>query len=374
MTISIKVVQSKKDLSTFIYFPLNHHKEHKNWVPPIFSEESAFYNPSKNKNLKTCENILAFAYVNGVLTGRIMGIINKHYNDIHNLKDARFYAVECINNQEILHELIAFVEKWAIIKGMNRLVGPYGFSDKDPQGFMIEGFDQSPVLATNFNYPYMIQLIENEGFSKEVDCFSYKINIPKSVPELYEKILARTLKNNRLKLLDFKCKRSMKKYIVPVFRLINEAYSPLYGFVPLDEEEMAEIADKYFLILDIEFIKVIIDENNDVAAFIIALPDMGKGIIKAKGKLFPFGFFHILRSAKKTNQLNLMLGAVKEKYRNLGLDALLGKNIIESAKKRKMTIIDSHLILENNLRMNAELEKLGGTIYKKYRVFQKNIS
>jgi len=373
MAITIRVIDSKSDLRKFIYFPFYHHKDHKNWVPPIFFEEYAFYSPSKNKNLKTCEHILVLAYENEKVVGRIMGLINEQYNSINNCKDARFFAVECINKQEVMHELISFVEDWARSKGMNRLVGPYGFSDKDPQGFMVEGFEHSPVIATNFNYPYMVQLLGNEGFSKEVDCFSYKIDIPDSIPELYEKILARTLKNNRLKLLNLKCKRSMKKYIVPVFRLINEAYSPLYGFVPLDEEEMSEIADKYFMILDIDFIKIILDENDEVAAFIIAIPDMSEGIIKAKGKLFPFGFLHILRSARKTNQLNLLLGAVKEKYRNLGLDALLGKQIIDSAKKRSMTVIDSHLILENNARMNAELVKLGGVIYKKYRVFQKKI-
>lgn len=373
MAITIRVIDSKSDLRKFIYFPFYHHKDHKNWVPPILFEEYAFYSPSKNKNLKTCEHILVLAYENEKVVGRIMGLINEQYNSINNCKDARFFAVECINKQEVMHELISFVEEWARSKGMNRLVGPYGFSDKDPQGFMVEGFEQFPVIATNFNYPYMVQLLGNEGFSKEVDCFSYKIDIPDSIPELYEKILARTLKNNRLKLLNLKCKRSMKKYIVPVFRLINEAYSPLYGFVPLDEEEMSEIADKYFMILDIDFIKIILDENDEVAAFIIAIPDMSEGIIKAKGKLFPFGFLHILRSARKTNQLNLLLGAVKEKYRNLGLDALLGKQIIDSAKKRSMTVIDSHLILENNARMNAELVKLGGVIYKKYRVFQKKI-
>lgn len=374
MPVSVKIVSSKTDLNKFIYYPLCLHKGHKNWVPPIFSEEFAFYNPLKNKSLITCEHILALAYENNCIVGRIMGIINNQYNELNQLKDARFYAIECVNRQEVIHELLTFVENWAISKGMTRLVGPYGFSDKDPQGFMIEGFEQTPVIATNFNFPYMVQLLENEGFIKEIDCFSYKLNIPDSIPDLYEKILQRTLKNNRLKLLNLKNKRSMKKHIIPVFRLINEAYSPLYGFVPLDEREMKEMADKYFMILDREFIKVIIDENNDVAAFIIAIPDMSKGIIKAKGKLFPFGFVHILRSARKTNQLDLLLGAVKDKYRNLGLDALLGKNIIESAKKRKLTVIDSHLILENNYRMNAELEKLGGTIYKKYRVYQKNIS
>jgi len=373
MPVTIKVVNSKSDLKKFIYYPLTLHKDHMNWVPPIFSEELAFYNPSKNKSLSTCDHIMALAYEGNTIVGRIMGIINNPYNSLNSLKDARFFAIECIEKQEVLHELISFVQEWAKARGMTRLVGPYGFSDKDPQGFMIDGFDYMPVLATNFNFPYMVKLLENEGFTKEVDCLSYKIDIPDGMPVLYSQILRRTLRNNRMKLLDFPKKKSMKNYIVPVFRLVNEAYSGIYGFIPLDEQEMKEIADKYFMILDREFVKIIVEESGDIAAFIIAIPDMSEGIIRAEGKLFPFGFIHILQSAKKTKQLDLFLGAVKENHRNLGLDALLGANILESAHKRNMNVIDSHLILEDNHLMRAELEKLGGKVYKRYRVYQKAI-
>jgi hypothetical protein len=373
MPVTIKIVSTKSDLKKFIYYPLELHKGHKNWVPPIFSEEFAFYDPSKNKSLVTNEHILALAYENNRIIGRIMGIINKHYNEIYNLKDARFFAIECIEDQNVMHELIEFVKSWALAKGMNRMIGPYGFSDKDPQGFMIEGFEHLPLIATNFNFPYMVPLLENEGFTKEVDCLSYKMMIPETIPDLYEQVLQRTLKNHKLRLLEFKHKRDLKQYIVPVFRLVNEAYSELYGFVPLDEQEMKEMAEKYFMILDREFVKVVIDENNDVAAFIVAIPNMSKGIIKAKGKLFPFGFIHILRAARNTDQLDLFLGAVKDKYRHIGLDAMLGKSVFESAHKRKLRIIDSHLILENNNLMKAEIEKLGGIVYKRYRVYQKSI-
>jgi len=374
MAVTIKIVSSKSELKKFIYYPLELHKGHKNWVPPIFSEEFAFYDPTKNKSLVTNDHILALAYDNNRIIGRVMGIINKHYNEIYNIKDARFFAIECINDQQVMHELIEFVKNWAVSKGMTRLVGPYGFSDKDPQGFMIEGYEQIPLIATNFNFPYMVQLLENEGFTKEVDCLSYKMVIPETIPDLYEHVLQRTLKNHNLTMLDFKRKRDLKQYIVPVFRLVNEAYSPIYGFVPLDEQEMKEMAEKYFMILDREFVKVIIDANNEVAAFIVAIPNMSKGISKAKGKLFPFGFIHILKAARNTDQLDLFLGAVKDKYRNLGLDAMMGKSVFESAHKRKLKIIDSHLILENNELMKAEIEKLGGVVYKRYRVYQKSIS
>lgn len=373
MPIHTRIVSGRKDLKTFIKLPSELHRNHVKWVPPIYSDEWTFLNPDKNKNMRTNETLLLLAYEGERVVGRVMGIINNCHNKVTGQKTARFFYLECENNQEISHALIQNVEGWAKNKGMNKIIGPFGFSDKDPQGLMIEGFDQMPVIATNYNFPFMVDLIEKEGYEKEIDCVSYCLPVPDNVPELYNKILVRILKNNKLHLLEFKSKIGMRKYIVPLFRLINETYKDLYGFIPLDEKEMHEFANRYFPILDPAFVKVVIDDRNNVIAFIIAMPDMNEGIIKAKGKLFPFGFLKILRSAKRTKQLDLLLGAVKEEYRGIGFDALLGSKIIESAKKRGIEVIDSHLILENNFKMRAELEKLGGVLYKRYRVYQKAI-
>jgi hypothetical protein len=373
MAVEIKVVDSKKDLKEFIYFPAELHKNHKNWVPPIYSDEWTFLNPKKNKNLITSDVILLLALEGSKVVGRIMGIINKHHNELHNLRTARFFYLECYNDASISHALIGYVENWAREKGMNKMIGPFGFSDKDPQGFMIEGYENMPVIATTYNFPYMVELVEKEGYQKEIDCVSFKLPIPQEVPALYNKILVRILKNNDLHLLEFRSRLPMKKYIVPLFRLINETYKDLYGFVPLDEKEMHQFANRYLMILDPAFVKVVVNGKEEIIAFIIAMPDMNEGIINAKGKLFPFGFIKILRSAKSTKQLNLLLGAVKEEYRGVGFDALLGSKIFESAKKRKIELIDTHLILENNFKMRAEVEKLGGVIYKRYRIFQKMI-
>ena len=373
MAIEIKIVKDKNDLNAFICLPAIIHKDHKNWVPPIYSDELTFLNPKKNRNLLTSDTILLLAYDGDNLVGRIMGIINKHHNDLHHLKTARFFYLECYNDASVSHALLQYIENWAREKALNKIIGPFGFSDKDPQGFMIEGFEHMPVIATTYNFPFMIGLVEREGYTKEVDCVSYKLPIPKEIPSLYNNILIRILKNNKLNLLEFHSRWPMKKYIVPVFRLINETYKDLYGFIPLDEKEMHEFANRYLPILDPAFVKVVVDNNNTIIAFIIAMPDMNEGIIKAKGKLFPFGFIKILRSAKHAKQLNLMLGAVREEYRGVGFDVLLGSKLFESALKRGIDLIDTHLILENNFKMRAEVEKLGGVIYKRYRVFQKNI-
>jgi len=214
-------------------------------------------------------------------------------------------------------------------------------------------------------------LVEHEGYTKEIDCVSYSMPIPSSIPELILKIADRVQQNKNLKLLEFKSKSQLKPYIVPVFRLVNECYAPLFGFVPMNEEEMKKFATQYLPILDPAFVKVIVDSANEVVAFVVSMPDMSKGIQKAKGKIFPFGFIHILSSAKKTKQLDLLLGAVKPNYRGKGLTALLGKSLMETARSRALQTMDSHLILENNSRMRAECENVGGKIYKRYRVYKK---
>lgn len=371
--ITLQEVITSKQLKEYIYFPQIIYKADLHWVPPIYADEFDFHNPKRNSALQYSEVIRLIAYRDRCAVGRIMGIVNKKYNDQHQEQTARFFQLDCINDTEVAHVLINSIEKWAKAKGMTKLIGPYGFSDKDPQGLQIEGFDHLPVIATPTNPAYLQKLVEGEGCTKELDCLSYQMPIPKSFPEVYNKIFDRVSSSKKIKLIEFSSKQKLKPYIVPVFRLVNECYAPLFGFVPMSEEEMKRFAAQYLPILDPAFVKVIVDQQNDIVAFVVSMPDMSKGIQKAKGKLFPFGFLHILGSAKKTKQLDLLLGAVKSEFRGKGLTVVLGKSLMETAAKRGLETMDSHLILETNSLMRAECENVDGKIYKRYRVYQKLI-
>lgn len=373
MSLELKAVNSKALLKEYIYLCKNIYKNETRWVPPFYEDEWAFHNAEKNKTLTHCDTMRMLLYKNGKAAGRIMGIIHHPYNQLHHEKTARFFNFDCINDQDVANSLIDSVEKWAIEKGMNKIVGPFGFSDKDPQGLQIEGFELLPVLATPANPTYLPMLVAGAGYTKEIDCVSYQMPIPKTVPALYEKIHHRVLKNQKLYLIEFKSKRQLRPYIIPVLRLVNETYAPLFGFAPMSEEEMKKFADQYLPVLDVEFVKVIVNKNNEVIAFVVAMPDMSAGIQKAKGKLFPFGFIYVLHAMRKSKQLNLMLGAIRNGHRGTGLSAVLGKATIESASKRGLEIMDSHLILENNLPMRGECEKLNGKVCKRYRIFSKSL-
>lgn len=371
--IQLKEVTSKKDLKTFIHLPFKIHKEHKEWLPPLISDEWKVFDKNKNHSFEHCDTIMLLAFKNNEVVGRIMGIINHTYNKGSNEKNVRFFGLECYNDSIVYNALIKAVEDWGKQKKMDTIIGPLGFSDKDPQGFLIEGFkDPITVMVTNHSYQYMVKHIENNGFKKKLDIFQYRARIPKKTPEIYTKIAERVIKRG-FKVLEFKKSKHVRPYVKPVFDLINSTYKNIYGFAPLEDIESKEFSERFLPLLKPQYIKVVVDTNSKVVAFVVAMPDISNGFKKANGKLFPFGFIHILKAFKQTNQLNLLLGCVSEELQNSGLIALMAQSMYKSAKENGLTVLDSHLILEDNKKMRAVMERMEHTIYKKYRIFEKKL-
>ena len=373
-TIEIREVKTRKDLHKFIHLPAEIHRDHTNWVPPIYLDDWEFFNPKKNKSFSSCDTILLLAWREKKVVGRIMGIIHRKYNEKHQENHARFAFFETWNDQEVANALIQAIENWAREKGTDRLIGPLAFSDKDPQGFLIEGFDEPAVIASNCNFPYQTELVTNMGYSKEVDLVVYQIRIPNEIPEFYLKIYERAVNQNKgLQVLEFTSRRKVKPYIHPVLNLLNRTFTEIFGFVPFTEAEMDDFANRYLFLINPRFIKIVVNEQNEVVAFIIGMSHIGEGIQKSKGYLFPFGIFRIFAAARKSKQLNLLLGAIDPVYRGKGLDVLMGVKILESAWQQGKTVIDSHLELETNTKVRAEMEKMGGRVYKRFRIFGKDL-
>ena len=367
-------VKSKSDLRKFIRLPAIIHKDHPNWVPPIYMDDREFFNPKKNPAFGYSDTILLLALKDKKPVGRIMGIINHKYNDSHNLKEGRFVFMETYNDFEVADALIKYVEDWAREHGMEKMVGPLGFSDKDPQGFQIEGYDAPVVIATNNNFPYMVDLIQQSRYSKKVDLVVYRMDIPDEIPEFYQKIHERaSINNHGTHMVNFTSRKQMKPYVRPVFKLVNETFKDIYAFAPLSEDEMDEFAKRYLMILDPRFLKVVESNEGEAVALILGLPDLSEGIRKCRGRLIPFGFLHVLIQQRRTKQLDLLLGGIKSEFRNSGLDAILGVELLKEARKAGMKFIDSHLQLETNTKMRAEMEKMGGVVYKRFRIFEKDL-
>jgi len=374
LPINIQEVSSKSDLRDYIFLPAKLYRDQPNWLPPIYMDEWKFHNPKQNPSLSKATVVRFLAKRDNGLVGRVMGIINHKYNETHGEKTARFFQLDCINDQGVANALLTAVWDWAKNQSMQQLIGPFGFSDKDPQGLQIEGLEHLPVIATPSNPLYLKSLVEGEGFDKHLDCVSFKVVVPRNIPALYLKVMERIKKNSQVQLLEFNTKKALKPYIIPVFRLINETYSDLFGFVPMTEAEMKRMAAQYLPILDPAFVKLVFNQQKELIAFVIAMPDMSLGIQKAKGKLFPFGFLHILAAAKKSKQLDLLLGAVRNDYRTIGLTAVMGTALLQTAIDREFELMDSHLVLESNQAMCAEYQRIGGEIYKRYRVYKKPVA
>jgi hypothetical protein len=372
MNIQIREVKSRRDLRRFINLPAKIHKNHKNWVPPIYMDDRVFFNSKKNEAFSFSDTQLLLAYRDGKAVGRIMGIVNYKYNEAHHENDGRFCFLETYEDLEVVQALIKYVEDWARNKGMTNLIGPLGFSDKDPQGMMIEGFDNTVVIATNYNFPYMVDLVEKCGYSKKLDLVVHCVEVPEVMPEFYVRIRERVMRNNPgFKLIDFHSRKQMKPYVVPVFKMMNDAFKEIYAYAALSEKEMHEFASRYMIILDPRFLKVVVNENNEVIAFILGIPDISEGIRKCKGRLLPFGILQVLRYQRKTKQIDLLLGAIKKECRGSGIDTLMGVSILEEAKAAGYKYLDSHLQMETNTKIHAEMQKMGGKIYKRYRIFIK---
>lgn len=371
--LQIRRVDSNAELNIFIKLPSRLNRKFPPYVPPLWRDEWHFHDPIKNRNLHRCDTIRFLAFLNGEAVGRIMGIIHHPWNESNGSLTARIYQPEFIDDNRVSAALVNAVSRWAEEKGMKHLIGSFGLSDKDPQGIQIEGFHLDPVIASVSHQPYIARHFEAMGFEKFKDCVSYVIPIPDQIPDVYRAIYNRIVGKHGFKLLEFKSRKELKPFFKPVMELMNDAYSHIYGFVPLTETDIQELADQYLNVLDPRLVKVAVDQNNIPVSFVIAMGNISAGFRKAKGKLFPTGWFHLLQAMKNSRQLDLLLGAVHSRHRGKGLNVMMGVALMESARQLGMKTLDSHLILEENLLMRAELEKLGGKIMKRYRIFQKEI-
>jgi GNAT superfamily N-acetyltransferase len=370
--ITIKEVITRKELRDFVYLPEKVHHHDPEWLPPLYMDEWELYDKKKNKSFGYADGLLLVAYRDGRPVGRIMGIINRRYNEINQENHGRFCFMECYNDQDVFHALIKSIEDWARQNGMNRLVGPLGFSDKDPQGFQIEGFQYPQFITSANNSPYMVNLIEGEGYAKKIDLVNYLGDIPQEFPEVYRRVLDRITNGGEFKIIEFQSKKSLKPYIIPILELMNDTFAEIYGFVPLNDKEKSDFAARYIPILDPKFIKAV-EKEGQIIGFAIGMPDLSKGIKACRGRLLPFGILKVLRESKRSRKLIMMLGGVKKDFRGKGIDVLMGVKILQDAINSRMETIDSHLVLEDNVKMRGEYERIGCKVVKKFRIYQKDL-
>ncbi len=371
MSVTVLPVRTAAELRTFIRLPAHLADRRPNEVLPIWSEEEAYHDPKRNPALKECILVRYLALRGGVAVGRVMGIIHTGHNTLHGTRTARFAQLDAIDDPGVTAALVGAVEAWARDQGMDAIIGPFGLSDKDPQGLQIVGFEHLPVLATPTNAAHLPKHVEALGYTKHADALAYRVPIPEQLPAGYYRVAERIMASGEFHVVPLSSRKALKPWILPVLRLVNITYRDLLGFVPMDEHEMEHLAAQYMPVLDPAFVKILANKANEPVAFVVAMPDMSEGLFKARGSLFPFGFLHILLAMRRTRQLDLFLGAVHPLWQKQGLTCILAIELLGQARKRGMTHFDSHLILETNTAMRGEVERLGGEVWKRYRLYGK---
>ncbi len=373
MEIYIKEVKSKKDLKKFVAFPYKLYKGNKYWIPQLIKDEMSLFIKEKNPAFEFCDVKLWLAYKNEKVVGRIAGIINHHYIEKWKNKYVRFGWIDFIDDENVSKALINTVENWAKGNGMKAVHGPLGFTDLDPEGMLIEGFEELGTIATIYNYSYYSKHLEKIGYSKDVDWIEFEVKVPKKVPEKIERIANIVKKKYNLTVLKTESSKDIKPYAKEIFKVLNNAFEPLYGVVPLTEKQIGNYIEQYMGIIPHKYISLILDESGKIAAFGITMPSLSKAFQKAKGRLLPFGSIHILKALKHNNLVDLYLVAVRPDFQGKGVNTLLFKELIQTYIDNKIEKAETNIELENNTKVQAQWKFFEHRQHKRRRCFIKHL-
>lgn len=372
--LEIKEVKTKGDMKKFIKFPHSLYSKNPYWVPPLILDEMNTLKKDKNPAFEYCESRYWLVYKDGRIAGRIAGIINRKFIEKWGRKNARFSWVDFIDDEEVSGLLFKTVEEWAKSKGMESIHGPLGFCDMDREGMLIEGFEEMSMLITNYNYPYYPEHLEKNGFLKDIDWVEYEVKVPECIPERVARINDAVLKRLNMKILDARKPKDLVPYIKGIFELVNESYKELYGVVPLTDRQIEAYTKQYFAFINVDYVRIILDESNKVAAFGIAMPSLSKAMRKSGGRLLPFGFIHILKALKKNDCVDLYLVAVRPELQSKGINALLLTEINKSAIKNGILKAETGPELESNIKVQALWKHYETRQHKRRRCYIKHVN
>jgi GNAT superfamily N-acetyltransferase len=377
MSVTIKQVSTKSELKKFIRFNYEMYKDNPYSVPDLYSDMVNTLT-RKNAAFEFCEANYFLAYnERGQIVGRVAAIINNRANERWGKKDVRFGWIDFIDDIEVSKALLQTVEAWGKERGMTHIQGPLGFTDFDAEGMLVEGFDQLSTMATIYNYPYYPKHMEQLGYAKDADWVEFKIYVPDAIPEKHKRISDIIQKKYNLKIKKYtSSKKIAADYGQQIFELMNEAYSPLYGYSPLSDGQIKQYVDMYLPIVDLRMVTLITDQEDKLVAVGISMPSLAEALQKAHGKLFPLGWYHLLKALfmkRRAKMLDLLLVAVKPEYQNKGVNALLFSDLIPVYQQLGFEYAESNPELELNGKVQAQWEYFKTEQHKRRRAFVKEI-
>lgn len=367
--IQIKEVQTKQDLKDFVKFPFKLYKDNPYWVPSIIKEEIRSFN-KKNDIFKSVSVQLLLAYKNNKIVGRVACSINwSEVNDLHKPK-VRFGWLDMIDDLEVTKALLNAVTDFGKKHNMQYMEGPMGFSNMDKAGMLTEGFDYIATMIGLYNLPYYPEHMIKLGLKPEAQWVEYKIDIDSFQEDKINHISNIVAQRYGVKNLNFKTIKELMPYVDEMFALLNKTYADLQSFVPIEPFQVEHYKKKYLSFIHPDFISCVMDKHNKMIAFAITMPSFSRAFQKANGKLFPFGFWHILQAMKKNNHVEYYLIGVDPEYRNKGVTALIFKEIYNCFKKHNITFIETNPMLEENTKIQQLWKNLSPEIHKRRKTFR----
>ena len=376
MGVTIQRVSDEKALKTFVDYPNKLYKGNPYFVPALFDDEIDTLDKNENPASAFCKSELYLAYKDDKLVGRVAAIINDRANEKWSHDEVRFGWIDFIDDPEVSAALIGAVEEFGRSHGMKTITGPLGFTDFDPEGMLIEGYDELSTQALIYNYPYYPLHLEALGFRKESDWLEYRITIPDVLPPKYDRVAAMLRERYGLKVRKFTKKQLQKgDWGHRVFDLVNESYSSLYNFTILPQDMVDKYVNTYLGLLDPKFISIVTDADENVVGFGIMMPSIVHALQKCGGRMFPFGWYHLLKSMylKYEDTLELLLLGVKEEFRKKGVVALVFQDLLATARKAGFKYAETNAELENNYSMSTLWGDMEYRQHKRRRAYTKEL-
>ena len=376
MSVEIKEVTTRRQLKTFVNFPEKLYKDNPYYVPPLEFDQMDTLDQKKGAAQEFCDSKLYLAYKDGELAGRVAAIVNYKANEQWNHKEVRFGWIDFIDDREVSRALMDKVEEFGRAHGMESIVGPLGFTDFDPEGMLIDGFDVLSTMALIYNFPYYNDHLADMGFEKDADWIEYKVTIPEIAPERWDrmfKIISQRT-NCHLRQLTRKIIRE-EDFGHKVFRCINDCYKDLYNFTVLPDHMAEKYMGFYLSILDLRYLSMVENEKGDLVAFGITMPSIARALQKSRGKLFPFGCWPLLKSLfiKHEEGAEMLLVGVHPDYQNSGINSLLFMDMFKKYHQLGVVWAESNAILETNLKNQGQFRDFNPECKKRRRSYIKKL-
>lgn len=371
--LKIKEVQSSRDVKEFIEFPLRLYKNCPWFVPPLYADEKKLL--LSGGDTAIADSVFYLALRDGKTVGRIQGIVQKQYNEIHNTRQVRFTRFDSIDDPKVSGALFAAVEEWGKAKGMDTLCGPLGYSDLDREGLLVEGFEENSTFEEQYNYAYYEALVEAVGLRKEVDWLEYELRMPEKRNEMLSRVAKRTMELHKLHIADTNLpkRKYIEKYREGFFECLDVCYSKLYGTVPISKEAQKELVEQFMLVVNKRYAVFICDENERVVGFGLCFPGIGDAVKKSGGRMTLPTLLRILRAVKNPEVIDLALVAIRPEYQNAGINAVIVDGMLQILSEGTVKKCETNLNLETNTAVQAQWKYFSARQHKRRRSYSKMI-